>query len=223
MRRTPGTAVWHRNYYEHIVRDEADINRIRRYIRNNPANYDVLRYGEPRFIIGNPDIFDLPKTAFLASRPRTGDRRVASFPDRRDAFPDRQLAFDSLFKTSPDCVISSFLSPMERQIFNDCLAKTVPLLQVLPRGLPDELPNHVQRAVDTGHLLIITPFPKSVSYANAARAAWCNQYLLHLAESIVIGHLNPGGILECLLSDMSFDKAVVMPPANNCSVIKEAT
>ncbi len=24
-RRTPGVAVWHRNYYEHIIRDEADV------------------------------------------------------------------------------------------------------------------------------------------------------------------------------------------------------
>jgi putative transposase len=36
LRRTPGSPVWQRNYYEHIVRDEAELARIREYIRNNP-------------------------------------------------------------------------------------------------------------------------------------------------------------------------------------------
>lgn len=40
--------LWHRNYYDHIVRDEWDLNRIRIYIENNPANWqtDDL-YAEP--------------------------------------------------------------------------------------------------------------------------------------------------------------------------------
>jgi putative transposase len=31
--------VWQRNYYEHIIRDEAEHNRIRRYIESNPVNW----------------------------------------------------------------------------------------------------------------------------------------------------------------------------------------
>ncbi len=31
--------VWQRNYYEHIVRDEAALDRIRGYIAGNPANW----------------------------------------------------------------------------------------------------------------------------------------------------------------------------------------
>ena len=31
--------VWQRDYYEHIVRDDADLNRIRRYIEANPARW----------------------------------------------------------------------------------------------------------------------------------------------------------------------------------------
>jgi putative transposase len=30
---------WQRNYYEHIVRDEADLARIRAYLQNNPAKW----------------------------------------------------------------------------------------------------------------------------------------------------------------------------------------
>ena len=34
-----GASVWQRNYYEHIVRDEKDLSRIRQYIANNPAGW----------------------------------------------------------------------------------------------------------------------------------------------------------------------------------------
>ncbi len=40
-RNTPGVPVWQRNYYEHVIRSEDDLNTIRQYIMNNP-----LRWGE---------------------------------------------------------------------------------------------------------------------------------------------------------------------------------
>ncbi len=39
MRGTPGSAFWQRNYYEHIIRNQQDLNRIRAYIRNNPLRW----------------------------------------------------------------------------------------------------------------------------------------------------------------------------------------
>ncbi|HUF53481.1 MAG TPA: transposase [Dehalococcoidia bacterium] len=36
---TPGAPLWQRNYYEHVVRDEDDLRRIREYIRDNPAKW----------------------------------------------------------------------------------------------------------------------------------------------------------------------------------------
>jgi REP element-mobilizing transposase RayT len=36
---TSDRPVWQRNYYEHIVRDDGDLNAIREYIDNNPANW----------------------------------------------------------------------------------------------------------------------------------------------------------------------------------------
>lgn len=32
--------LWQRNYYEHVIRDEKDLNRIRDYIQSNPMNWD---------------------------------------------------------------------------------------------------------------------------------------------------------------------------------------
>jgi REP element-mobilizing transposase RayT len=39
VRRTTGAILWQRNYYEHIIRDDDDLNRIREYIINNPAKW----------------------------------------------------------------------------------------------------------------------------------------------------------------------------------------
>lgn len=39
MRGTPGASVWQRNYYEHIIRNESALDRIRQYIANNPAGW----------------------------------------------------------------------------------------------------------------------------------------------------------------------------------------
>jgi REP element-mobilizing transposase RayT len=38
-RGTPGEPVWQRNYYEHIVRGRRALQRIRQYIRQNPARW----------------------------------------------------------------------------------------------------------------------------------------------------------------------------------------
>ena len=36
-----GTSVWQRNYYDHIIRNEQSLNRIRQYIYNNPGNWPL--------------------------------------------------------------------------------------------------------------------------------------------------------------------------------------
>ncbi len=39
LRRTPGQKAWQRGYYDRIVRNERELNAIRRYIRANPARW----------------------------------------------------------------------------------------------------------------------------------------------------------------------------------------
>ncbi|GBD26328.1 hypothetical protein HRbin30_01660 [bacterium HR30] len=43
QRSTPGAQIWQRNYYEHIIRDEVSLNRIRQYIVDNPLRWDLDR------------------------------------------------------------------------------------------------------------------------------------------------------------------------------------
>lgn len=39
QRGMPGAELWQRNYYEHVIRNETDLQRIREYIQNNPAQW----------------------------------------------------------------------------------------------------------------------------------------------------------------------------------------
>jgi REP-associated tyrosine transposase len=40
---TPGASVWQRNYYEHIVRNETELNALREYISTNPRGWALDR------------------------------------------------------------------------------------------------------------------------------------------------------------------------------------
>ncbi len=41
LRNTPGTTVWQRNYYEHIIRNNESFANIESYILNNPASWNT--------------------------------------------------------------------------------------------------------------------------------------------------------------------------------------
>ncbi len=38
-----GTVIWQRNYFEHIIRNDESLERIRRYIQDNPARWEFDR------------------------------------------------------------------------------------------------------------------------------------------------------------------------------------
>ena len=39
IRSSPAAPVWQRNYYEHVIRNEIDLEEIREYIENNPLKW----------------------------------------------------------------------------------------------------------------------------------------------------------------------------------------
>ncbi len=41
LRQTPGQKLWQRNYYEHIIRNEDDYNKIYEYINNNILEWEL--------------------------------------------------------------------------------------------------------------------------------------------------------------------------------------
>lgn len=43
MRASPGSTFWQRNYYEHVIRNEKELNLIRQYIMDNPLKWEMDR------------------------------------------------------------------------------------------------------------------------------------------------------------------------------------
>lgn len=41
LRTAPGTPIWQRNYYEHVIRNDRDLDRIREYIVTNPVRWPL--------------------------------------------------------------------------------------------------------------------------------------------------------------------------------------
>ncbi|MFH0894110.1 MAG: transposase [Bacteroidota bacterium] len=41
IRNTPGVKLWQRNYYEHIIRNENELYKIRKYIQENPLKWET--------------------------------------------------------------------------------------------------------------------------------------------------------------------------------------
>jgi len=48
IRKSPGIAIWQRNYYEHIIRNEDELNKIREYILYNPLQWKFDRENPER-------------------------------------------------------------------------------------------------------------------------------------------------------------------------------
>jgi putative transposase len=46
IRGAPGAPAWRRKYYEHIIRNEEEWSRIRKYIRNNPSRREMEKENE---------------------------------------------------------------------------------------------------------------------------------------------------------------------------------
>ncbi len=183
------SAIWHRNYWDVIVREEKALAAIRNYIRFNPQNYEaVMNAGEPQYA-GNRTLLELPKMGFLASR------GASALHGRLPVKPG-------------EAVISGFLSPMERAVFKAGLEHQRPMIWVKPSGLACQT-RTARAALDEGRLLIISPFAEDVDAPSVRRAAWCNQYVLAHCSRMVVGQLNPGGMLSCILSESDPEMEII--------------
>jgi REP element-mobilizing transposase RayT len=52
VRGTPAATIWQRNYYEHIIRNEGELARIRKYIVENPLKWDLVQEN-PGYTLGD--------------------------------------------------------------------------------------------------------------------------------------------------------------------------
>lgn len=131
---------------------------------------------------GNRALFELPKTAFLASK----------------KIPPEQVlrCYDWAVKVRDEStpIMSGFHSPLEKDVLGFLLKGRAPLIVVLARSLYHNMPLAWQNALAANRLLIISAVESRRASANTTRLR--NRFIIAHATQIVVGSLTVGGDLE---------------------------
>lgn len=121
--------------------------------------------------LGNKDLLNVPKTAFLAS---------STIP------PDMVLkCYDWATQMAKEgkCVVSGFSSHLEREVLHFLAKGKQPIILVLARGMYKQIPAELQPLLDANRLLIIS-ISKAVRQSKATAHAR-NKYICEIADQIV--------------------------------------
>jgi len=159
-----------------------------------------------RETLGDKEILNSHKTAFLCSRQIPATAALKSY-DWAIAQPE-----------AGRCVINGFHSRIEKDVFHYLLKGTQPIIVALARGLKTRLEPEFQKGIDQGRMLIITPFDKDIKRVTAQTACTRNHLMIELADEIIIGYVNPHGMLQKILKEANGNKACVASSIGNLSL-----
>lgn len=195
--------IWHRNYYEMIVRDEEAETNIARYIRMNPWRC-VMDFGNGLRGMGNPSLWNTTKIGVLASR---GNRMAASMPHvgaglvsalhqggRHEAYP---YAYPYM---------GGFHSPMERAILDQLLAVKQPVIWCPAWGLDGTFPAAVLEALESNRMLILEMRDHT---GNLAAAEQRNRFVMEHADTLWLPYVAPGGMLDRLVKELHIREKIL--------------
>ena len=181
-----GARIWHRNYYEMIVRSEEAERRIAEYIRMNPWRC-VQELGGGLRGVGNPALWNGEKLGVLCSR---NAPRIGRIPDA-------------------DVYLGGWHSPKEKEML-DWLLKSGRRVIACPAwgiGAKDFSPipgaknsSPVLEALEGNRMLILEM--RDVS-GNLAAAEARNRFVIEHADALFTPHVAKGGMLERLLRENS--------------------
>lgn len=124
--------------------------------------------------LGNKELLNLHKTAFLASN---------TIP------PDKVLkCYDWATAKHDGCVVSGFSSKLEQDVLHFLMKSNVPIIMVLARQMYKQMTQELQTLFDENRLLVI-------SVSNAVRqskttALARNKYICEIADQIVFVGVN---------------------------------
>jgi predicted Rossmann fold nucleotide-binding protein DprA/Smf involved in DNA uptake len=147
------------------------------------------RLGEhaPKILIALGAVASLsqPKTALFCSVRCPGDAILR--------------AYDTARKLRDECVsvISGFHSPVEKECLRILLRGKQPIIICLARSLEKiRIPAEWRGGLDTGRLLLLSPFEKRPRRPDTKSAQRRNEIVAALADEVLIIHAEPGGSIE---------------------------
>lgn len=147
--------------------------------------------------IGNKDLLELPKTAFLCSRKIPANVVLKCY--------DWAIAQ----RDAGNCIISGFHSQIEKDVLHYLLKGDQPIIVALARGLKQKIEPELRKPLEKGRLLIITPFDDKVIRVTEETAAVRNKMMVEMADEVAIGYMNEKGNLSNLVGLLAKNKNVV--------------
>jgi REP element-mobilizing transposase RayT len=172
-RTAPQMRIWHRNYYEMIVRDEEAERNIRAYIRMNPWRC-VTEFGNGLRGMGNPALWNAEKLGVLCSR---NAPKPAGIP-------------------KASAYLSGFHSPMEQEILQKLLEYKKPVIWCPAWGLGGTQSPETLAALEENRMLILEMTARDGDLASAEAR---NRFVLEQADRLWLPHVTPGGMLDRLV------------------------
>jgi len=172
--------IWHRNYYEMIVRTpEAEAN-IRRYIQMNPWRC-VQQFENGLRGMGNPALWNTEKRGVLCSR---NAPRPTTIPSATTYF-------------------SGFHSPMEKEIFAKLLELKKPIIWCPAWGVKaTRMSPATCEALSQNRMLILEMRNRDGDLAAAEQR---NRFILEQAEKLWLPHVTPGGMIDRLTRELGIE------------------
>lgn len=136
--------------------------------------------------IGNLELLERPKTAFLCSS-KTTSRDILKSLDWATSVP------------KDSCIISGFQTKQEKDVLQLLLKRHIPVIIVLARRMYKMLPAEMQSAIDSNKALIIslTHLPRNSKQSALSR----NKYIISIADNVVFGALAPTSSLTNLVEE----------------------
>ena len=132
--------------------------------------------------LGNRALLSQPKTALFCSVRCPGDAILGAY----DAA--RRLRDEGV------TVISGFHSPVEKECLRILLRGKQPIIICLARALAKiRLPAARRSALDSGRLLLLSPFEKLPRRPTTESANVRNELVAALSDEVLIIHAEPGG------------------------------
>ena len=106
--------------------------------------------------------------------------------------------------------MSGFHSKIEKDVFEILLTGTQPIILVLARSMYKKTPSKYKSHIESGRLLIISPFPIEINvHVNCFNAHLRNEFVIENAEEIVFAHIQKGGCLERIAVPEGITKRVL--------------
>lgn len=178
--------IWHRNYYEMIVRTPEAAQKISDYICRNPWK-NVVHFGSGLRGIGNPGLWLAPKVGMLCSR---------SCPAEVLERTRTRLA-----EYKGCCLMSGFHSPSEKAILSEALNTAVEIICCPSWGIDTmKIPPEWLPALEKNRMLILEMDNQD---GDRFAAQDRNRFVLEKADRTWLPYIRSGGMLDRLVREFA--------------------